>query len=338
MLLALAFVLRPKLVVLDEPTTALDVATQAHILDTLRRLCKRQGVAAVYVSHDLAVIKDLVDRVVVMYAGRIVEAAPASGCSSGRRTLQPGAAGGDPGCRPAPGAAGHSRPCAGTGAATRWLRLRRALPAPAKRLRAGRAAVAQPRWATAGGCLEPHREPLALVAEAPLAAGALDAQPLLLEVRELNVAYDRQVLFDVSLQLARGECLALVGESGSGKTSLARALAGLGENAQGEVRYAGEPLDLRARNRSKALRHQVQYIFQNPYRALNPRHTVAQSRPRPWSISSACAARPAARASRRCWCGCRCRLRWPICIPTACPVASASAWPSPVRWCASRSC
>ncbi|BBP84313.1 ABC transporter ATP-binding protein [Pseudomonas sp. Pc102] len=277
-LLALAFVLRPKLVVLDEPTTALDVATQAHILDTLRRLCKRQGVAAVYVSHDLAVIKDLVDRVVVMYAGRIIEAAPrgrlferpAHPYSLGLLAAIPDVARrlalrAIPGHAPAPG----QRPqgCAFAGRCPR-RQSGCELAEPPLRSLDGQQRVA---------CLEPHREPLALVAEAPLAAGALDAQPLLLAVRELNVAYDRQVLFDVSLQLARGECLALVGESGSGKTSLARALAGLGENAQGEVRYAGEPLDLRAHNRSKALRHQVQYIFQNPYRALNPRHTVAQS-------------------------------------------------------------
>ena len=74
-MLALAFVLRPRLIVLDEPTTALDVTTQAHILGTLRHLCKSLGVAAIYVSHDLAVIKDLVDRVLVMYAGRILESA-----------------------------------------------------------------------------------------------------------------------------------------------------------------------------------------------------------------------------------------------------------------------
>jgi peptide/nickel transport system ATP-binding protein len=69
-------------------------------------------------------------------------------------------------------------------------------------------------------------------------------EAVLLEVRELDVAYDRQVLFDVSLRVGQGECLALVGESGSGKTSLARAIAGLGENVQGQMRYAGEPLAL----------------------------------------------------------------------------------------------
>ena len=74
-MLALAFVLRPRLIVLDEPTTALDVTTQAHVLATLKRLCRSQDVAALYVTHDLAVVRDLVDRVMVMYAGRMVEVA-----------------------------------------------------------------------------------------------------------------------------------------------------------------------------------------------------------------------------------------------------------------------
>ncbi|HEY1130275.1 MAG TPA: ABC transporter ATP-binding protein, partial [Roseateles sp.] len=74
-LLALAFVTRPQLIVLDEPTTALDVTTQAKVLATVRSLCRRHGVAAVYVSHDLTVVRNLADHVVVLYAGRIVEQA-----------------------------------------------------------------------------------------------------------------------------------------------------------------------------------------------------------------------------------------------------------------------
>ena len=71
--LAMAFVCRPSLIVLDEPTTGLDVSTQRHVLDTIRLLCRSYGVAAVYVSHDLAVVGDLVAKVAVMYAGRIIE-------------------------------------------------------------------------------------------------------------------------------------------------------------------------------------------------------------------------------------------------------------------------
>jgi peptide/nickel transport system ATP-binding protein len=127
-------------------------------------------------------------------------------------------------------------------------------------------------------CLAPHLQPLQRVAQASVApvTDSVERTPLL-QIKDLNVAYDRQVLFDVSLHVAAGECLALVGESGSGKTSLARAVAGLGENAEGELLYAGGVLSLSARQRDGAQRHQIQYIFQNPYRALNPRQSVLQT-------------------------------------------------------------
>ena len=76
--LAVAFLLRPSLIVLDEPTTGLDVTTQAHVLETVRALCKSHDTAAVYVSHDLAAVGALAQRVLVMYAGRIVEGGPTS--------------------------------------------------------------------------------------------------------------------------------------------------------------------------------------------------------------------------------------------------------------------
>jgi peptide/nickel transport system ATP-binding protein len=278
-MLALAFVLRPALIVLDEPTTALDVTTQAHILATLRRLCKNLGVAAVYVSHDLAVIKDLVDRVMVMYAGRIVEVAqrarlfsqPAHPYTRGllaaipdvalRRDLQA-----ITGHAPAPG-----QRSAGCAFAPRCAR------------RVAACSVLEPQLQDLTlhqrvACLDPHRQTLQALAPTPALTPVDAPQRMpLLEIKDLNVAYDRQVLFDVSLRVAAGECLALVGESGSGKTSLARAIAGLGENAEGSLQYTGAVLSLSARKREAAQRHQIQYIFQNPYRALNPRHTVLQT-------------------------------------------------------------
>ena len=74
--LAMAFANRPRVIVLDEPTTGLDVTTQAHVLATVRDLCEAHGVAAVYVSHDLAVVANLAGRVAVMYAGRLVASGP----------------------------------------------------------------------------------------------------------------------------------------------------------------------------------------------------------------------------------------------------------------------
>lgn len=276
-MLALAFVLRPKLIVLDEPTTALDVTTQAHVLETLKGLCRGHGVAALYVTHDLAVVRDLVDRVMVMYAGRLVEVAgcetlfkaPAHPYTRALLAAIPDIARRQPlqaigGHAPAPG----QRP-AGCAFAPRCARRR------------AECAVIEPSLlAFEGGqqvaCLAPYREPLPLGEQGVEVAAAPSAE-VLLEVQGLDVAYDRQVLFDVSLQVAQGECLALVGESGSGKTSLARAIAGLGENVQGQLRYGGEPLALTARHRDARLRHQIQYVFQNPYRALNPRQTIAQT-------------------------------------------------------------
>lgn len=278
-MLALAFVLRPALIVLDEPTTALDVTTQAHILATLRRLCKSQGIAAVYVSHDLAVIKDLVDRVMVMYAGRIVEVAqremlfhqPAHPYTRGLLAAIPDVAQ----RRDLPAIAGHA-PAPGQ-------RPQGCAFAPRCPRRVAACSVLEPQLQALSSqqrvaCLAPHHQPLQRVAQASVApvTDSVERTPLL-QIKDLNVAYDRQVLFDVSLQVAAGECLALVGESGSGKTSLARAVAGLGENAEGELLYAGGLLSLSARQRDGAQRHQIQYIFQNPYRALNPRQSVLQT-------------------------------------------------------------
>ena len=71
--IAMAFVCRPRVIVCDEPTTGLDVTTQARVLSTITELCRRHGVAALYVSHDLAVVASLADRIAVMYGGRVVE-------------------------------------------------------------------------------------------------------------------------------------------------------------------------------------------------------------------------------------------------------------------------
>jgi len=122
-----------------------------------------------------------------------------------------------------------------------------------------------------------HPQLTALPAEEAVPVRVLpEAREPLLELRELNLSYDRQVLFDLSLEVHRGECLAVVGESGSGKTSLARTLAGLGDGGIGQLRFDGQPLSLLARKRDAATRHRIQYIFQNPYRALNPRQSVFQ--------------------------------------------------------------
>ncbi|MBB3225247.1 dipeptide ABC transporter ATP-binding protein [Pseudoduganella umbonata] len=274
-LLALAFLPRPALIVLDEPTTALDVTTQARILDTIRQLCTSYGTAAIYVSHDLAVVSQLADRVLVLYAGRIVESAPAAGLfgrpahpyTKGllaaipdiRKASSPRPI---PGQAPTPGQ--HGGGCAFA-------------PRCAWR---GAGCDSVPALASVGpGHAAACARPEALAAVAPIRFVDLPppapATAPLLDVRHARAWYGaRQVLFDAALAVAPGECVALVGESGSGKTTLARLLAGLGEHAEADVRYGDALLAMTVENRSMAQRRDIQYVFQNPYRALNPRQSV----------------------------------------------------------------
>jgi len=273
--LALAFILRPRLIVLDEPTTALDVTTQALVLKTVRQLCQVYGVSAVYVSHDLGVVQELVDKVIVLYAGRIVESAPinvlfaqpthpytqgllaAVPDISARRSLQP-----IPGQAPSPG----TRPqgCAFYDRCP--LRSEACVQAPPLTNIDPQHLTAC--WnSTAGPAFAPKPD-------TRIKQQGNNHQPLL-SITGLNAFYgQRQVVFDANFSLTKGECLALVGESGSGKTTIARAIAGIGEHTIGHIFYNDYSLDFRARARHPDLRHQIQYIFQNPYRALNPRHTV----------------------------------------------------------------
>jgi len=274
-LLALAFLPRPALIVLDEPTTALDVTTQARILDTIRRLCRGYGTAAVYVSHDLAMVSQLADRVVVLYAGRIVESAPAArlfampahpytkgllaAIPDLARTCAPQPI---PGHAPGPGARGQG--CAFAPRCS-W-RAAACAQEPVLRDLDGERRVA---------CLRPEAiagaATIRFVDLPPLAPGAAP----LLAVRSARAWYgERQVLFDAALAVQPRECVALVGESGSGKTTLARLLAGLDAAASAGLQYDGAPLALGAGERSAAQRREIQFIFQNPYRALNPRQRV----------------------------------------------------------------
>jgi peptide/nickel transport system ATP-binding protein len=276
--LAMAFACRPSLIVLDEPTTGLDVSTQRHVLDTVRSMCGSYGVAAVYVSHDLAVVSGLVSDVAVMYAGRIVEIG-----STARLFSEPvhpytrGLIGAVPsperaevltgidGQQPRPGRRG-----AGCSFAARcgYAISDCSAEAPEPVVVAGRSVR----------CLRAH-EIQATHAERPPAAACppAAAEAPTLSVRGLSASYgSAQVLFDIGLEVPPRSCVAVVGESGSGKTTLARCVSGLHSNWTGEITFQGDALARGARQRSKDVLQRVQYIFQNPYTSLNPRKTVGQ--------------------------------------------------------------
>jgi peptide/nickel transport system ATP-binding protein len=276
--LAMAFCCRPSLIVLDEPTTGLDVSTQRHVLDTVRSLCMSYGVAAVYVSHDLAVVGGLVGEVAVMYAGRIVELGPTSKVFADpihpytRRLLaavpSPDRAEeltGIEGQPPRPGRRGAG--CSF---------------APRCEFVIDQCSVAPPEAIAIDGravrCIraEEIRGPSASRPASARRPASADQEPTL-SLRSVSARYGRRlVLSSVDLDVLPKSCVAVVGESGSGKTTLARCVAGLHPNWTGEITFDGRPLKAGLRDRTKDTLRRVQYIFQNPYASLNPRKTVGQ--------------------------------------------------------------
>jgi peptide/nickel transport system ATP-binding protein len=285
--LAMAFLPKPKVLVLDEPTTGLDVTTQKMVLDTMAELCRSYGVSALYVTHDLAVVANIADRVAVMYAGQIVELGPRDAIFA--KPMHPytralldsiphlgkaRALTGIPGRTPAPGA----RPdgC-------------RFNDRCSFAIEACRAEVPQLRTLEAGhevrcvrtdeiGLWDIHR------------GNVPDADPdkkrdVILSVAGLDVFYGRkQVVYDATFDLAKGEVVALVGESGSGKTTISRCVGGLHKDWTGAITFEGRELAPSARKRSAEDRRRVQYIFQNPYLSLNPRLTIEQIIRRPMEL------------------------------------------------------
>jgi len=279
--LAMAFANRPRLIVLDEPTTGLDVTTQAHVLSTVRELATLHDVAALYVSHDLAVVATLAERVAVMYAGRVVEIGGAeelftsAGHPYTRRLV--GAIPRLTGGRSLVGIPGH--------AVSPGRRPPGCSFAPRCTLRIDQCEAAMPPLLPVG----PGHAVRCIRAELVLAEaqsrvgdpidmpGADEAEQPALSLTDVVASYGQnEILHSVSLSLAHHECLALVGESGSGKTTIARAIAGLHRNWTGTIALGGTKLPPAARQRSSEARRQIQYIFQNPYGSLNPRHTIGQ--------------------------------------------------------------
>jgi peptide/nickel transport system ATP-binding protein len=278
--IAMAFANRPRVIVCDEPTTGLDVTTQARVLETVRDLCRSHQVAALYVSHDLAVVAELADRVAVMYAGRIVETGPRERMFQAprhpytRRLLRavPDIAG----KRTVVGIPGH--------AALPGSRPEGCYFHPRCEFAQDDCRKAFPPVTDLGAAHQVRCYHIDQVVKQPPpeGAGQSDAhqvgQNVVLAVQSLDAHYgSRHTLFDIDLELHHNECLALVGESGSGKTTLARCVSGLHKDYTGKVRLGDDVLPEAARSRSTQARREIQYVFQNPYASLNPRRTVGQS-------------------------------------------------------------
>jgi peptide/nickel transport system ATP-binding protein len=287
-MIAIALAGAPRLLIADEPTTALDVTIQAQVLDLLDELRRTQGMALLLITHDLGVVARMADRIGVMYAGQLVEEAP-------RRVLRPPAhpysvrlfaalpeaerRGGRLATIPG------SVPPADT--VVRRLPLRRALRrshggvphiaaalardriGPARALLPAGAAPAgrgSRRWRY-GGCCRFHAllEVSDLQVHFPIRRGIL--QRAVGAVRAVD---------GMSLQLMPGRTLALVGESGCGKTTAGKAMLQLIRPTAGSVRLDGEELTTRSAAELRPLRAKMQMVFQDPFASLNPRLRIGE--------------------------------------------------------------
>jgi peptide/nickel transport system ATP-binding protein len=251
-MIAQAMACEPQLLIADEPTTALDVTIQKQVLELMASLQQRYGMSLLFITHDLGVIAEIADRVVVMYRGRKVEEGLTRDLfHSAQHPYTRGLLA----CRPGR----HANP-------RRLLTVSDFMDADGRPLKVPAAR------------LTPQvKRPMA----------ELDQAPVLLEIRDLATHFPIRggwlgrptdwvrAVDGVSLTIRRGQTFGLVGESGCGKTTLGRTLLRLVDPTRGEVRFDGVDVTTADAERLRGLRRRMQIVFQDPYSSLNPRMTVA---------------------------------------------------------------
>jgi peptide/nickel transport system ATP-binding protein len=292
-MIAIGLACNPQLIIADEPTTALDVTIQAQILELMKDLSRRLNIALIIITHNLGVVARYADRVIVMYAARLVEEGNADDVFHRPRHpytmgllrsvprldrprgakletiegLPPNLALMQSGCRFAPRCPFHIPVCdeepklltTDVGGLSRCHRV-------------ADIAAGTITWAAAGaGSLETYDQqdqPLLsvrnLVKHFPVRRGWRGTQHVVRAVDGVN--------FDIY----PGETLGLVGESGCGKTTVGRLILRLETETGGEIKFEGKNLSDASAGEMKAVRRKIQVIFQDPYSSLNPRMTVGQ--------------------------------------------------------------
>lgn len=257
-MIAMAMSCRPSILIADEPTTALDVTVQKTILDLMRELKEESGLSMMFISHDLGVISEICDRVVVMFQGKIVEE---GSVQKVLRSPEHPYTKGLVACRPS---------------------LHRKLW----------------RMPTVSDFLENKNHEARVVTPAETAArkGLLYSQAPVLQVKNLSVRYSAKknwvgrptkwlnAVDDVSFEVYPGETFGLAGESGCGKTTLGRAIARLTEAHSGEVFYKNTDLQKLTEEEFRPYRREIQVVFQDPYSSLNPRMSIGNAIVEPMQV------------------------------------------------------
>ncbi len=317
-MIAMALSVEPEVVIMDEPTTGLDVVVQREILRQVFELKDRLGFSVLFITHDLSLLLEVADRVVIMYAGQVVESAPTAQVRRGAAHPYTRALLGS-----FPSLRGERRQLSGIPGSPPDLRSEKAgcpfVPRCAfstdacgevdMNLRAvdgGGNGSAVPDHLTACPFVTAHTPSPAVAATGvafsgpptPAAAAVGDAGDggLVLEAVNLSKEYRSghgrrasviPAVQEVSFGLRRGWVVALVGESGSGKSTIAKLLAGQEQRTGGEIRLDGTAIDPAARRQFRAYKSEVQMVFQDPFASLNPLHTVRYHLERALRVHSA---------------------------------------------------
>ncbi|WP_062564105.1 dipeptide ABC transporter ATP-binding protein [Paracoccus aminovorans] len=248
--IAIALLHRPRLVIADEPTTALDVSVQAEILKVVKSLVAEMGTSLIWISHDLATVSSIADKITVMRRGEIVEAGPVRKVLDAPRHPYTQAL---LDALPSRSQPGELLASGATEAAGRLD--------PSKLSGTAVGAPADPQFIQIRHIDKLFQRPAGLLRRLGMQLG-LASEPA--RVHAVKSA---------SLSIARGEILGLVGESGSGKSTLGRILCGIIAPSAGTVSVGGEPVMQGERKRGT----KVQMIFQDPFASLDPRRTIFQS-------------------------------------------------------------
>ena len=278
-MIAMALSCKPSLLIADEPTTALDVTIQAQILQLIRQLQEEMGMAVIFITHDMGVVAEVADRVLVMYHGEAVEEGTCEQIFHNPR---------------------HPYTQSLLAAVQRLGSMRGTdEPAPFPLLR-----ITDPE-AEQLGTADMDETPVDMPEPAASAPSVSDGP--VLSVDNLITRFDVETGFwgkvkrrvhaveQVSFNLYPGETLGLVGESGCGKSTIGRSLIGLETPRSGSIVFNGQELTQVSGSQLQKLRRNIQYVFQDPYAALDPRLTVGFSIMEPLLIHKVCSRQEAER-------------------------------------------
>ncbi len=250
-MIAMAIACEPKLLIADEPTTALDVTIQKQILDLIHDLQKRRQMSVLFITHDLAVVGEIADYVVVMRNGEIREQGPAKAVFENPQD-----------------------------AYTKALLLCR----PRLDRRPVRLPVIEDFMTGDGQAMHLNERKRGIDAADPI---ILDVRHLGKDFYSREGVFGRrkfEAVKDVSFKLPKGKTLGLVGESGSGKTTVGLTLMRLHEASAGEALFEGKDILSMSPRQFMDYKRRIQIIFQNPYASLNPRMIVGQTLTEPMTI------------------------------------------------------